>query len=226
VKVYAAALIALLVALGAPDARAAPTWTEGKHYVVVVPLSGQSALPPGQTEVTEVFSYGCPACAQFNAVAHRLQQSLPKGAKFSYVPASFNAAEDWPMFQQAYFAADALGIAEKAHDAMFDAVWKGGELSITDPATGRLKDPLPSIENAARFYSRRTGVKVEDFLAAANSMPVYMRIKEAEKFVRSYQVLSTPTIIVNRRYRTDARSAGGYDELVQLVTWLAAKDKK
>lgn len=129
------------------------------------------------------------------------------------------------MFQRAYFTAEALGILDKTHDAVFDAVWKGGELAIVDPATGRLKDPLPTIETAARFYNRRAGVKVEDFIAAANSFSVDMKIKEAEKFIRSYQVLSTPTIIVNRKYRTDVRSAGGYDELLQLVAWLLAKDK-
>jgi thiol:disulfide interchange protein DsbA len=52
-----------------------------------------------------------------------------------------------------------------------------------------------------------------------------MKMKEADRFVRSYQVVSTPTVLVNRKYRTDARSAGGYDELIQLVLWLLAKDK-
>jgi len=224
VKLRAAAWMTIAAILGLADARAATTWIEGKHYFNVVPLSGQ-ALQAGQMEVTEVFSYGCPACAQFNPVARRLRQSLPKAAKLVYVPAAFNAAEDWPMFQRAYCTADVLGIADKTHDAMFDAVWKGGELSISDPATGRLKAQLPSIENAARFYSRVTGVKVDDFLAAAKSFTVEMKMKEADNFIRSYQVLSTPTIVVNRKYRTDARSAGGYEELIQLVDWLVAKDK-
>lgn len=223
-KVCAAALMTMLAFAGLSEARAATTWTEGKHYFTVVPLSGQ-ALQPGQLEVTEVFSYGCPACAQFNPVARKLRQSLPKTVKFVYVPASFNAAEDWPMFQRAYCAAEVLGIADKTHDAMFDAVWKGGEMAISDPSTGRIKAPLPTIENAARFYNRVAGVKVEDFLAAAKSFTVEMKMKEADNFIRSYQVLSTPTIVVNRRYRTDARSAGGYDELIQLVGWLVAKDK-
>lgn len=223
-KVRAVALMAILVIGGASKAHAAPAWTEGKHYFAVVPLSGQ-ALAPGQMEITEVFSYGCPACAQFNPVARKLRQGLPKGAKFVYVPASFNPSEDWPMFQRAFCTAQVLGIAEKTHDAMFDSVWKGGELAITDSATGRLRAPLPSIEDAARFYSRLTGVKVEDFLATAKSFTVEMKVKEADNFIHSYQVLSTPTIIVNRKYRTDARSAGGYEELIQLVEWLVAQER-
>ena len=223
-KAIFAGLAAVAALLGTVESRAAPAWTEGKHYVVVTPLNG-TALPAGQIEVVEVFSYGCPACAAFNAVAHKLQQSLPKGARFTYVPASFNPPEDWPMFQRAYFAAQALGVADKAHDAMFESVWKGGELAITNSANGRLKDPLPTIEDAARFYSKQTGVKVEDFVAAAKSFAVELKIKEAEAFIRSYRVTSTPTIIVNRRYKTDAPSAGSYDQLMQLVDWLAVKDK-
>ena len=79
----------------------------------------------------EVFSYGCPACFQFQPVAIKLAASLPANAKMVYLPASFNPSEDWPMFQRAYYAAQALGVADKTHDAMYDAVWKpGGELAV------------------------------------------------------------------------------------------------
>lgn len=223
-KAYVAAWCAFLGIFAALPAHAAADWTEGKHYVVVTPAGGQP-LPAGQREVVEVFSYGCPACAAFNPWARKLKQDLPKDVRLVYVPASFNPAEDWPMFQRAYLAAETLGIADKTHDAMFDAVWKAGELAITDAATGRLKSPLPTIEDAARFYNRRTGIKVEDFLGAANSFSVDKKIRESEQFIRSYKVLSTPTIIVNRRYRTDASSAGGYEQLLRLVAWLVVKDK-
>ncbi len=222
--IRATVLTMALAFTGVPAALAATTWVEGRHYEVVTPVSGQ-ALAPGQLEVTEVFSYGCPACAQLSPIVRKMQQALPKGTKVVFIPASFNPPEDWPMFQRAYYAAEALGVADKVHDSVFDAVWKGGPLAIVDPASNRLKDPLPTIEDAARFYSQRAGVKAADFVAVAKSFTVEMKIKEADKFVRSYQVVSTPTIIVNRKYRTDARSAGGYDELIQLVVWLLAKDK-
>jgi protein dithiol oxidoreductase (disulfide-forming) len=100
VKTYAAVLIALLATFVASGSPAPPIWTEGKHYYPVASVAG-SMLPSGTIEVTEVFSYGCPACAQFNPVARKLQQSLPEHAKLVYVPASFNPREDWPMFQRA-----------------------------------------------------------------------------------------------------------------------------
>ena len=130
------------------------------------------------------------------------------------------------MFQRAYLAAQKLGVADKAHDAMFDAVWKGGELAVSDPATNRLKSPLPTIEDAARFYNKRTGVKAADFLAVANSFTLTKDIKEADEFIKKYRIDSTPTIVVNRKYRTDVRSAGGYDNLIELVNWLVTKDAR
>ena len=68
------------------------------------------------------------------------------------------------MFQLAYCTAQALGIADQWHDAMFDAVWNTGELAVIDPATNRPKGRLPTIEDAARFYERHAGVPAAKFL--------------------------------------------------------------
>jgi len=43
------------------------------------------------------------------------------------------------MFQRATCTAQTLGILDRTHDAMFDAVWKTGELAISDPKTHTLK---------------------------------------------------------------------------------------
>jgi thiol:disulfide interchange protein DsbA len=209
----------------ATNAPPSTDWTEGKHYFPVA-TTARPALPPGQSEVTEVFSYGCPACNLFNSYAHKLKERLPAGAKFVYVPASFIPAEDWPMFQRAYCTAEVLGVAEKVHDAMFDAVWKTDELATMDKATGRLKSPMPTIEQTAHVYNRVAGVKVADFVSAAASFSVDMKMKQADDYVKAYKVSGTPTLIVDRRYRVTAQSAGGYDKMIDLVLWLVEKDRK
>src|SRR5882762_485211 len=120
---------ALLLVSGA-SSRAA-TWTEGVNYFAIQPPRPTS-LPPGKVEVTEIFSYACPACNVFQPTIHKLKLSMPPNAVLDFVPAAFNTAEDWPMFQLAFLTAQALGIEQKAHDAMFDAVWKGGgDLAVT-----------------------------------------------------------------------------------------------
>ena len=205
------------------SAQAATNWEQGVNYFLIEPPQASSAAP-GKIEVTEVFSYACPACYHFYPVVDQLRSSLPPNAEVDFVPAGFRPDEDWPMFQRAYYAAQVLGIDKRTHDAMFDAVWKTGELAIADPRTNRLKVPPPSIQDAAAFYARAAGIKPEAFISAANSFGVDTKVRQADQIIKSYRVESTPTIVVNGKYRLDVQSAGGTAQLLELVKWLVAKE--
>jgi len=223
-SVLALFLLALGIASAAPTE---PAWVEGRNYFLIQPPR-PPALPPGKVLVTEVFSYACPACNAFQPTMHKLKQSLPPNAVLDYLPASFNPGEDWPMFQLAYCTAQALGIADQWHDAMFDAVWKTNELSIMD-SSGRLKERLPTIEDAARFYEKRAGVPAAKFLGVsegAKSFTVDSKVRNDEKLLVAYGIDRTPTIVVNGKYRVFVQSAGGADEVIELVKWLVAKESK
>lgn len=204
-------------------ALAATDWTEGRHYFLIEPAIPSTA-PKGKVVVTEVFSYACPACNAFQPAMEKLRAGLPASVELNFVPAGFRADEDWPMFQTAYYAAQTLGVDKKMHARMFDAVWKTGELAIADQATQRLKQPAPSIEDAARFYAANAAVKPADFVAAAKSFSVDLKVRQANEYIRAGKVTSTPTIIVNGKYRLDGRSAGGVEPMVELVKWLVAKE--
>ncbi len=214
-----------LLALAGSSARGATNWTEGVNYFLIQPAR-PGAVPQGKVEVTEVFSYACPACNIFVPTMHKLKQSLPPNAVLDFLPASFNAAEDWPMFQLAFLTAQILGIDQQTHDAMFDAVWKGGDLSVVDPLTHQLKSHVPTIEDAAKFYNKQTGVPVEKFLAASKSFGVDVKLRTTEDLLMAYKVDRTPTIVVNGKYRLYVESAGGTDQLIELVKWLVAKESK
>lgn len=214
-----------LVLLGAFAVNAfaadAPTtqWKEGTHYFLVEPTVAGDA-PAGKIEVTEVFSYGCPACNLYNPLMQKLRKSLPANAVMDYVPASFKTGEDWPMFQRAYYTAQALGIAEKSHDAMFDAVWKpNAPLAIMNADGRTLKNPMPTIEDAAKVYAQY-GVKAEDFVGAANSFAINAKVKRADAFLRATGTDSTPTIVVAGKYRLTPASAGDQDKVIPLVQYL------
>src|SRR5215472_9922275 len=99
-------LFSLLASLALARAEAAPDWVEGRDYVVLHQQQATS-VPPGKIEVLEVFSYGCPACNAFQPKIALLKKSLPPNAQLAYLPAAFNKSEDWPMYQRAYFAAQA-----------------------------------------------------------------------------------------------------------------------
>ena len=219
-------LVLSLLAVGIlllPAAAPAATWTEGTNYVRLAPPQ-QTTVPAGKVEVMEVFSYACPACNVFQPVMAKLRQALPPNAQLAFLAAAFNSQEDWPMFQRAYFAAQALGIAERTHQAMFDAVWKTGELGIIAPATNRLKDPLPSIADAGRFYARVAGVNPQQFLAMANSFSIESKMRAADAQIIAMHVDSTPTLIVNGKYRVVRPSLQNDDQLIELVKYLVAKE--
>jgi protein dithiol oxidoreductase (disulfide-forming) len=221
-----AALLLTLSALALAPAQAvqaAHEWTEGTNYVLVTPPQS-TTVPAGKVEVMEVFSYGCPACNAFQPTMEKLRRSLPKNAQIVLLPAAFNTAEDWPMLQRAFFTAQFLGIAERTHQGIFDAVWKTGELAISDPDTHRLKNPLPSIADAARVYARLAGIKPEEFLAMAKSFGVDLKMRAADSQIAAMQVPSTPCIIVNGKYRIILDSLHNSDELVALVGDLVAKE--
>ena len=208
---------------GGTAAAPARQWSAGSDYVLIEP-----ALPTStgdKVEVLEVFSYACPACNQFQPIADKIKKDLPPNAQMAYLPAAFRSDEDWPVFQRAFFAAQALGLVEKTHDAMFDAVWKEGSLKITDPVTHKVVQPMPTIEDVAKFYAKY-GVKADAFVGTANSFAVNAKMKRADAQVKALGVDSTPTIVVNGKYRLNAQSAGGWDKVPALVTYLVGLETK
>src|ERR1700733_3689023 len=224
-KLIGAAMLGILALVLAPLSQATQVWTEGSNYDVITPAQ-KTSVPPGKVEVMEVFSYGCPACNGFQPVMAALEQNLPANAQMAFLPASFKPEEDWPMFQRAYFAAQALGISARTHQAVFDAVWKTGELGIADPATRRLKVPQPSIEDAAKCYQRLTGVKPEVFLSTARSFSVDLKMRAADAQVVAMQVPGTPCIVVNGKYRVNLDSLQSQDDLIRLVRYLVDKESR
>lgn len=198
-------------------------WVEGKHYFRIDPVQPTSS--PGKIEVTEVFSYGCPACFQFHGVVDELAKSLPQGAVMTYTPASFRPDENWPLLQRAYLTAQAFGVDKQSHDAVFDAVFKSGELGIMDQQTSKPKaqSAWPTIDDVAKFYTKY-GVKADEFVATANSFTINTKMKRADELIRAYEVDSTPTIVVNGKYRLTPITAGGYPQAVELTQWLVSKE--
>jgi len=198
-------------------------WVEGKNYYLVDP--SQPTSHPGKVEVTEVFSYACPACNSFHTTMDQLVKSLPSNAVVVYLPASFRPDENWPLFQRAFYAAQALGVADKTYDAMFDASWKTGELATYDLQAGKPKphEAWPTIDDVAKFYAKY-GVDPKQFVGVANSFSINTQMKRADDQLKALGVDSTPTIVVNGKYRLTPKDAGGLPQTIELVQWLVSKE--
>ncbi len=198
---------------------------EGVNYFAVEPQQPLN-VPAGMVEVTEVFSYACPACNAFHTMLSEYGAHLPRNVVLDYVPASFSPAEDWPVFQRGYLAAKDLGlVTPRMHDAMFDAVWKTGQLAVVVYGTDQIKHPAPTIDDIAAFYATQAPVKAATFLATANSFSMDVQMRQADQFVKTCLVDSTPTMIVDGKYRVSVDSAGGsYPQLLEVTKWLVARE--
>jgi len=214
----------MLATAGAASAADSARWVEGKNYQRLP--QPQPTSTPGKVEVLDVFSYGCPACNMFQPTLDKLVKALPPQAQMAYLPASFNPQEDWVVFQRAFLAAQELGVAQKSHDAMYEAVWTKGTLATMNPVTHGLKpqDQMPTIEDIARFYAQY-GVKESDFVAMAKSFTVDSRMREADAAVQAHMVMSTPTLIVNGKYLVTPSTAGGLQQTIDLVLYLVDREK-
>src|SRR4249919_1852862 len=129
---------------------AAKTWTAGTDYALIEPA--QPTSTGDRIEVVEVFSYACPHCAHFQPYVDELKSKLPANAQFVLVPAVFNAA--WEPFARAFYTAQALGLVDKTHQALFDALHRDHL-------------PMTSIDALAKFYAGY-GADSATFLSTAS----------------------------------------------------------
>jgi thiol:disulfide interchange protein DsbA len=217
------ALAGMFVWAAAAGAQAQTSWVEGQQYFRVEPAQPTN-VAPGQVEVLEVFSYGCPACNGFYPVIDKLKAQLPAKAKLHYLPASWHPEEGWKTFQRAFFAAEALGVAERTHDAIFDAIWKSGEIGVLDPQTHGPKQFLPTIVDVSKVYARLGNIDAGKFVEAAHSFAVDAKMREADAQIRAYGTDSTPTLIINGKYRLTPVTAGGNDQFIELAKFLVQRE--
>ncbi len=199
-------LVAASVAFGA-DA-GAPKWEAGKSYLVIDPP--QPTKTGNKIEVLEVFSYACPHCAHFQPYAQKLKASLPKTAEFRLMPADFQPV--WVLFARGFYVANGLGLIDKTHQAMFDAIYRDHQ-------------PMGTLDQIADFYAAH-GADKATFLSTAESFVIDGDLAQAHRMEVNYGIDSTPTLIVNGKYRIVANSAEkiGFDEMVEIAQYLVAKE--
>jgi thiol:disulfide interchange protein DsbA len=217
-------LVAGLALLAPATASAQFLWAEGTHFQRVGPMPAPD-VPAGKIAVTEVFSYVCGGCYQVREEVEKLKAALPADAVLTYVHAGFNPGAGWPLFQRAFVTAQALGIAEKNHARMFTSLWETYEFPYIDAANRRVRQPLPTLADAARFYAKNGDVTEQAFLSKAASPEVNAAVKRAEELVKEWKVPSTPSFIVNGRYLVITSALNGWPQLSQLVNFLVAQER-
>ncbi|HSN00517.1 MAG TPA: thiol:disulfide interchange protein DsbA/DsbL [Rudaea sp.] len=192
----------------AAKAPAKPALVAGQDYLLITP---PQAVTGDQVVVTEVFSYACPHCAEFQPYAGLLKSKLPKGAKFALLPAVFNAM--WEPYARAFYTAQSMGLVDKTHQALFDAIHRDHE-------------PLRTIQDLANLFYANYGASPGEFLSTATSFVVDGEMAQGNQKVRDWQVDATPTLIIDGKYRVTANAERGigFQQMVQIALQLVDQE--
>ena len=179
----------------------------GKTYVQLsnpVPVA-----VPGKIEVVELFWYGCPHCFAFEPVINPWAEKLPADVHFVRIPAMFGGP--WDAHGQLFLTLDAMGVENKVHAAVFNAIQKEGK---------RLTDK----QDMADFVST-LGVDKDKFLQTFDSFAIKGQIVKAKELAKKYEISGVPTMIVNGKYRFDIGSTGGPEQALNVADQLIAKER-
>ena len=197
-------------AKAAPDtAKAVPhQWIAGQDYFLINPPQPTAG---DKVVVTEVFSYACPHCAHFQPYVAELKSKLPAGVTFDLLPAVFSA--QWEPFARAYYTAKSMGLLDKTHQALFDALHRDHE-------------PLATIQDLANLFYAKYGANPGEFLSTATSFVIEGELAQGNQKVHDYQVDATPTLIVDGKYRVTANSERGigFEEMIQITLNLVQQE--
>lgn len=182
----------LVLAALLPLSALAASPVAGTDYVVIA--DGQPFAPqPGKIEVVEVFGYTCSHCARFEPLVSAWKARLPADVEFVTVPAPFGGY--WIPYAQAYYAAQAQGLADRAHAAVFSALHEQHSLPIVDATPSEL----------ATFYAT-LGADPEQFARDMASAETEAELERARGFIRRSGIEGTPTLVVAGKYRVLGKS--------------------
>lgn len=187
-----------------------PAPVAGTDYVLIE--GGQPWEPQdGTVEVAEMFNYICPACYSFDPTLRNWKAKQPADVRVVYVPAQFRP--DFVPYAKAYFAAETLGIEEKSHAAVYEAI----HVKHSIPAEG----DKPDEAKVAEFYTAY-GVSAAQFLSTMKSFAIAGKVNKANQFALRSKVEGTPSLIVNGKYLVKGRS---WEDMLRITDHLIAMER-
>lgn len=204
----AAWFIALTLS-GSAAAQLAP----GKDYQLINPA--QPTTSGAKVEVIEFFYYGCPGCNGLQPPLRAWLKKKPADVEFRRAPVVFQ--DSWLPLTTAYHAFDAMGVVDKVHYELFNAIHDRRTLEIK----GLLRDPKPLFD-----WVEKQGVERQKFIDVFNSFGVRSRTNRSIELPGNYHVTSTPTLVVDGRYLMTPAMAGSYPRFFEVLDQVIAMARK
>jgi protein dithiol oxidoreductase (disulfide-forming) len=166
----------------------------------------------GKIEVIEFFWYGCPHCYTLEPYIDSWLKKLPPDVEFRRVPAIFN--NRWGHDAAIYYTLEAMGLVEKLHRPLFDAIHKENLRTDNEAALGA--------------WLAKNGVDAKKFMDTLKSFGVQSKTRRAVQQTVAYKIDGTPAMAVHGRYTVSAqqgRTQQGILDAVNSLVEMARKQK-
>ncbi len=211
---------ALVLLCAVFSAQAQPTLPEqyqlGRDYFPLQqPLNARDAK---KIEVMEIFRYGCIHCYRFDPVVRKWEKSLAQDIDFYRLPVVWNPETE--LQARALFTAQAFGIADKIHEAMFDAIWSAPGAPAPLNSQARIKQLF--------LNEKIDGDKFDKTFE--KSPAISSRVNEAKARLLAYKPapggpdMGTPEIVVAGKYRISGAAFRAPSEQEAFAKMLAVAD--
>ena len=178
----------------------------GKDYIKLdrtIPTASEA----GKIEVIEFFWYSCSHCNAFEPTFAQWVKNAPKDVVVNRIPVAFR--EDFAPQQRLFFTLEAMGLLEKIHIKVFQAIHVERLALNTDASI------LAWVE--------KQGVDKNKFADIAKSFGVASKLKRAVQLQNDFKIEGVPSLGVAGRFYTDGTLAGSMDRALQVTDSLLAQ---
>lgn len=163
-------------------------------------------------EVMEIFWYGCIHCYQMEAPLSAWVKKLPADVYFKRMPALPNAS--WAPMAKAFYAMETLGVAEKLHTPLFEAVHKSKNLNPADEK---------AVIAWVTQQSKMDKAKVE---GAFKSFTINTNLNRAAQVFRASGATGVPSLVIDGKYITSSTMNGGNEQALKVADYIIENVRK
>jgi thiol:disulfide interchange protein DsbA len=199
--------ISLILLLSAQCSEAAEKYKPGRHFEVL--SEPVLTRDNSKVEVVEFFWFGCGHCFSLEGLLNDWKKDLPNSVDFYRYPVIWNKMVE--THAKIFFIAEALDKPEII-DGVFNAIHVQQKMLASDREIIR--------------FMKTFGVSEEQYNRLINSFGLKNNIKKADLFGEKYGIKGVPTFIVNGKYAVSGNREIGTKDLLDVVDFLIAKERK
>jgi thiol:disulfide interchange protein DsbA len=155
----------------------------------------------GKIELIEFFWYSCPHCNAFEPTFAEWVKNAPKDVVVRRMPVAFR--DDFAPQQRLFFTLEAMGLLDKMHGKVFQAVHV---------------ERLPLNTDASiQTWIEKQGIDKTKFADTFKSFGVASKVKRAVQLQNDFKIEGVPSLGVAGKFYIDGTLAGTMERALQVA---------